>query len=464
MFQRMRRGRMGRLLAVSTLAWMVCAYTVMPLAGAFGAARQQGLTVLQAPKFAFPTFSRVAAKPKARSSRTHASTTARPTARTRRHTSSRVRGTRVVRRAPASGLAAPVVQNRYSVAPPSSTTKGAKDPTKGAPVVTDIVGAIPAAPSTDSGTTGQVQGTSAPTGGSTQDSSATTAYGAKASQGSAKATASRAKPVAKAASAESPAAAVDSNTSASAPAGDSVDQTPADPSATQSQPAGGDATSGDVSSGGSTAASADSGSTSTIDGAGAPGVQTYTVSAPATVDNVALPADPVISDQVLLDAGSTLADGVVVEDPYSAFESDAGTVALDTAASVDGVVVEDPYAAFDGAEITPVPDDPALPPCAPAATGGAATAASGPCVSRSGDALAPAAQDASGAGDLQALALASADQPSTTTLGSASARGPPPAGSVLITAAQGGTVTVGAATLTFAPGALARDAYVLMRP
>ena len=44
-----------------------------------------------------------------------------------------------------------------------------------------------------------------------------------------------------------------------------------------------------------------------------------------------------------------------------------------------------------------------------------------------------------------------------------SARGPP-AGSVLITAATGGTITTGGATLTFAPGALPSDAYVLVTP
>jgi hypothetical protein len=44
------------------------------------------------------------------------------------------------------------------------------------------------------------------------------------------------------------------------------------------------------------------------------------------------------------------------------------------------------------------------------------------------------------------------------------ARGPPPAGSVLILAATGGTVSVGDAHLTFAPGALPSDAYVVMTP
>ena len=62
------------------------------------------------------------------------------------------------------------------------------------------------------------------------------------------------------------------------------------------------------------------------------------------------------------------------------------------------------------------------------------------------------------------LDATSAEQAATDPAGEPwSARGPP-AGSVLITAALGGTLTAGDATLTFAPGSLPADAYVSITP
>ncbi|HEU0318815.1 MAG TPA: hypothetical protein VFR49_15880, partial [Solirubrobacteraceae bacterium] len=64
------------------------------------------------------------------------------------------------------------------------------------------------------------------------------------------------------------------------------------------------------------------------------------------------------------------------------------------------------------------------------------------------------------AADTQSLQITSHDDPATSPSTEPwSARGPP-AGAVLISAATGGTVTAGGATLTFAPGALPADAYV----
>ena len=60
-----------------------------------------------------------------------------------------------------------------------------------------------------------------------------------------------------------------------------------------------------------------------------------------------------------------------------------------------------------------------------------------------------------------ALTAGAAGSPTTSTSGTLGARGPPATyGPVLISAASGGSLSAGAATLTFAPGSLPGDAYV----
>ena len=63
--------------------------------------------------------------------------------------------------------------------------------------------------------------------------------------------------------------------------------------------------------------------------------------------------------------------------------------------------------------------------------------------------------------DTTPLALAAPQTDTSTVTGTLGARGPPSTyGPVLIVAATGGSIIAGDATLTFAPGSLAHDAYV----
>ena len=65
-------------------------------------------------------------------------------------------------------------------------------------------------------------------------------------------------------------------------------------------------------------------------------------------------------------------------------------------------------------------------------------------------------------GSSSALEQALAAAFPTDRAGETHARGPPPPGSVFISASEGGSVTSGLARLTFAPGSLPSDAYVLL--
>ena len=440
MFQRIRRGRFGRLLAVTTLVWMLGAYSVAPVAGAF-TSNGGGLTALRTPKLSFPKFGKAGKSAKARKR----SKRRRSSARAIERTLAQARRTMPRGSTPRSTVRpAPVTVDRYPVAPSKPKNEG--DPTKGAPVVIDSIGAG-SAPSdlTGTGASGAVDSGSSP--------GDATAYGARA-HSSRKAKSARV--TAKAAAADESTTPDGSNTSPSeatsepsAPA--SSDGQPAAP-APSDDPAPAGASSGDPAS-----TEIDGGKSPTIDsGADTPD---STAVVPDTVDTVELATNADPSDELLRVAGETLSDGTDLAKPESAVTPIDGQAALE---GIDGVVVEDPYSAFEDVELSAVSIDAGLPPCGSAATGaGAATA--GACATSS-DPLLASARSGSGVQASPSLALAGASQPASSTLGTASARGPPPAGSVFIAAAQGGTVTSGDARLIFAPGSLPRDAYVLIRP
>ena len=104
---------------------------------------------------------------------------------------------------------------------------------------------------------------------------------------------------------------------------------------------------------------------------------------------------------------------------------------------------------------------PALPQAAGIVTApSGASTGSGPAPGASGPGDDPSDADA-GAGDLLA-AEAHTTVLTSTEFDTAAPRGPPAPGASFISALAGGTVTVGTATLTFAPGALPADAYVLV--
>src|SRR6476659_8403841 len=60
MFERLVRGRAGRVLSLCTLVWTLAAYTVAPVSGAFGATGVGGSLHLTLPKLQFPVYEHAA--------------------------------------------------------------------------------------------------------------------------------------------------------------------------------------------------------------------------------------------------------------------------------------------------------------------------------------------------------------------------------------------------------------------
>ena len=181
---------------------------------------------------------------------------------------------------------------------------------------------------------------------------------------------------------------------------------------------------------------------------------------------VYVPPPPPVTPELLEAAATTLSDAAFAGDlgldpaplavPVGSSASDSAGLGISAAdlAAAGLTAVDQPGIAV----VSPADDAPA-PGLGTPLTAAATASASGGLAVTGTTALAPA--DSAGTS-----ALLAPDPDSTTSEPSelTAGRGPPAPGSVLILAAEGGTVVSGDASLTFLPGSLPADAYVQIRP
>ncbi|MCW3066114.1 MAG: hypothetical protein JWN32_3286, partial [Solirubrobacterales bacterium] len=459
----MVHGRLGKALVTVGLVPLLGSYGLAPLAGVFAAPRSAdaSLTAVAAPTLAFPAFKApkpvAAAHPRSRAA-DHTLRAAQKLAAAAAATQPTRRLVRVVRHTVATGPArrtvtAPkstIVTDQYS-APGGKSTAPTKDPLAGVPEVDDNIGAI-STTALGSASSGQ-----SPSGSGSYSVPTVGSLNLPAGGTSTSSSATRAAP---AASSGSAAAGPQAGTDSSSTTTSTTEPTLVSPSS--SAPAR-------VSTSSTAPAQVSPATPAMV--STAPVTTMVTVSAP--VVTVVPVAPPPVSDALLQVATTTLSDATVVGDTTVTSVTVSGPQAQAQPAptTLDAAAAQTIQSSTPdvGGQITTTttldaPSAPAPQPVGPTAatpiaSGGATgTGSTGGAADLAGNAS-PAVPPA---GDL--LAPTSSDQISTEPSVLTAGRGPPPAGSVLILAARGGTVSAGAATLTFAPGSLPSDAYVLITP